>query len=130
MGAGRVQRVAAVIDEGLLPHLVDIVHAGTRTDRYGNEVADWSPTAVSRQRAQAWMQQNTAAEETDQRNAQIGEWLMIANPVDVDGDPLAISGASRVEWDGITFEVVGPPGPAWEPSALHHYEIRLRTVEG
>ncbi|WP_431784329.1 hypothetical protein [Streptomyces chumphonensis] len=117
-----------MIDEAMLPHLVDVLTAGTRTDRYGNEIEDW--TTPARQSARAWMQQQTRAEETDQRNAQIGEWTLICNPVDADGDPLTITGASRVEWSGTTFEVAGPPGPAWSPAALHHYEIRLRTVEG
>lgn len=118
-----------MIDEAVLPHLVDVVNPDTTTDRYGNEVDDWGAGA-SRQSARAWLQLNTGAEKTEQRNAQIGEWLLIANPVDVDGASLTISGGSRVEWDGTTFEVIGPPGPAHTPTALHHYEVRLRVVEG
>lgn len=119
-----------MIPEDLLPHLVDVVNPGTTTDRYENTVEDWSPGAATRQQARAWLQQNTSAEESDQRSAQIGEWLLMCNPVDVDGQPLTVRGASRVEWQNLAFEVVGPPGPAYEPSELHHYEVRLRTVEG
>lgn len=39
-------------------------------------------------------------------------------------------GADRVHWNGQQFEVIGPAGPAYEPTELHHYEIRLKTVEG
>ncbi|MBQ1122644.1 hypothetical protein [Streptomyces sp. B15] len=121
-----------MIPDDLLPHLVDVVTPGTRTDRYGNTIDDWSPEAVTRQQARAWMQQNTGSEDTDQRNAQVGEWLMVANPRAVDGQPLSVTGKCRIEWpdQGLTFEVAGPPGPAYEPTALHHYEIRLTAVEG
>ncbi|MET9816517.1 hypothetical protein [Streptomyces sp. NPDC006355] len=117
-----------MIADDLLPHRVDVEQPGRKTDRYGNDVTDWSTsthTAVD-----AWMQQNTGAEDTDGRDAQIGEWLMICNPFDVNGDPLTIRGEARVHWDGLDFEVVGPPGPAYEPAELHHFEIRLKTVQG
>ncbi|MEW1867042.1 hypothetical protein AB0420_02390 [Streptomyces caelestis] len=120
----------AVIDESLLPHLVDVEHPSTRTDRYGNEVADWSPGATLHADVAAWLQQNTGGEDTDQRDAQIGEWLMLCNPFDVDGAPLTVHGSARVHWNGLHFEVIGPPGPAYTPAELHHYEIRLKTVEG
>lgn len=117
-----------MIADELLPHLVDVEHPARTTDRYGNEVDDW--TASTHTDVQAWLQQNTGAEDTDQRDAQIGEWLMICNPYTADGDPLTVHGSARVHWNGADFEVIGPPGPAYEPSELHHYEIRLKTVEG
>ncbi|MFI8853682.1 hypothetical protein ACIGW3_26300 [Streptomyces sp. NPDC053499] len=119
-----------MIPADLLPHLVTVVAPGTRTDRYGNTVTDWSPEAVTRKQTWTWLQQNSGSEETDQRNAQVGEWLLGCNPFDVDGQPLTVHGGDRVEWSGLVFKVIGPPGPAYEPAALHHYEIRLRTVEG
>lgn len=119
-----------MIPEDLLPHTVDVMHPGTRTDGYGNDVDDWSEDAVTRAKVRAWMQQNTAAEDLDQRSAQIGEWLMICNPVGVDGDPLTLYGADRLAWNGLDFEVIGPPGPAYDPNELHHFEVRLRAVEG
>lgn len=117
-----------MIPDDLLPHLVEVEHPGTRTDRYGNEVVDWSTS--TRRRVMAWLQQNTSAEDTDQRNAQIGEWLMMCNPWDLDEQPLTVHGADRVHWDAQHFEVIGPPGPAYTPTELHHYEIRLESVEG
>ncbi|OUD02567.1 hypothetical protein [Streptomyces swartbergensis] len=117
-----------MIADDLLMHRVDVEQPGRKTDRYGNDVDDWS--ASTHTAVDAWMQQNTGAEDTDGRNAQIGEWLMICNPFDVNGDPLTIRGEARVHWDGLDLEVVGPPGPAYEPAELHHYEIRLKTVQG
>lgn len=117
-----------MIDGDLLPHLVEVEHPGRKTDRYGNDVDDWS--ASTRAEVAAWMQQNTAGEDTDQRDAQVGEWLMICNPVDTSADPLTVHGSARVHWQGLLFEVIGPPGPAYTPAEFHHYEIRLKSVEG
>ncbi|RPK76618.1 hypothetical protein EES45_22935 [Streptomyces sp. ADI97-07] len=117
-----------MISDDLLPHMVEVEQPGRTTDRYGNTVDDWS--ASTRVEVAGWLQQNTGAEDTDQRNAQIGEWLLLCNPWSADGAPLTVHGADRVHWNGAVFEVIGPPGPAYEPAALHHYEIRLRTVEG
>lgn len=117
-----------MIPDDLLPHVVEVEHPGSTTDRYGNTVDDWSTS--TRAEVAGWMQQNTGAEDTDQRSAQIGEWLMLCNPWTTGGEPLTVHGSDRVHWNGAVFEVIGPPGPAYEPAALHHYEIRLRTVEG
>ena len=117
-----------MIPGDMLPHMVEVEHPGTRTDRYGNQVVDWS--ASTRTPVEAWLQQNTGAEDTDQRDAQIGEWLMVCNPVDAGGGPLTVHGADRVHWGELSFEVIGPPGPAYTPTEFHHYEIRLKSVEG
>lgn len=119
-----------MIDEDLLPHVVDVTHPGRTTDGYDVEFDDWSPDAVTRAQVQAWLQQNTGSEDLDQRSAQIGEWLLICNPVAVDGQPLTIHGEDRLSWEGLAFEVIGPPGPAYDPNELHHFEVRLRAVEG
>jgi hypothetical protein len=117
-----------VIDESLLPHLVEVETPAQVTDRYGNTVTDWA--AATRVEVLAWLQMSTGREDTDQRDAQIGEWLMICNPTTAGGGPLTVHGSDRVHWAGLRFEVIGPAGPAYEPAALHHYEIRLRAVEG
>ncbi|MEU3289897.1 phage head completion protein [Streptomyces longwoodensis] len=119
-----------MIDESLLPHLVVVEHPGSKTDRYGNTVPDWSQGATTRAEVAAWLQQNSGGEDTDQRDAQIGEWLMLCNPETVEGEPLTVHGSDRVQWGELRFEVIGPPGPAYTPDELHHYEIRLKSVEG
>lgn len=110
-----------VIPPDLLTQAVTIVHAGSTTDRYGNTVPDWD--AATRTTVMAWVQQTTGSEVTEQRNAQIGDWLMIC-------DPAAVTGADRVEWAGLVFEVLGPPAPVPTPQGIHHTEVRLRTVDG
>lgn len=117
-----------MIDESLLPHLVEVEQPARTEDRYGNPIDDWA--ASTRAGVWAWLQQNTGREDTDQRDAQIGEWLMICNPHAEDGAPLTVHGRDRVHWNGLQFEVIGPPGPAYEPTELHHYEIRLKAAEG
>ncbi|EPH40853.1 hypothetical protein STRAU_6068 [Streptomyces aurantiacus JA 4570] len=117
-----------MIPDEMLPHLVDVEHPGKRLDRNENEVDDWS--ASTRAPVWAWLQQNTGAEDTDQRNAQIGEWLMMCNPQTAAGAPLTVYGSARVHWGALHFEVIGPAGPTYAPDRLHHYEIRLRSVEG
>ncbi|MFE2747317.1 hypothetical protein ACFXKX_23815 [Streptomyces scopuliridis] len=117
-----------MIGDDLLPHVVDVEHPGRTTDRYGNTVDDWA--ASTHATVNAWLQQNTGGEDTEQRDAQIGEWLMLCNPWDTDGQPLTVHGADRVHWNGADFEVIGPAGPAYDPGQLHHFEIRLKTVEG
>ncbi|MEU0992004.1 hypothetical protein [Streptomyces sp. NPDC005953] len=117
-----------MIADDLLPHAVEVEHPGTRTDRYGNTIDDWATS--TRVPVAGWMQQNTGAEDTDQRDAQIGEWLLLCNPYTTTGAPLTVHGKDRVHWNGSVFEVIGPPGPAYTPTEVHHYEIRLKTVEG
>ncbi|MYW99952.1 hypothetical protein [Streptomyces sp. PgraA7] len=117
-----------MIPDDLLPHPVEVEHPGSREDRYGNTVVDWS--ASTRVDVAAWLQQNTGAEDTERRDAQIGEWLMLCNPWTTGGQPLTVHGSDRVHWGGARLEVIGPPGPAYTPGELHHYEIRLKTVEG
>lgn len=119
-----------MIPEGMLPHLVDVTHPGTTTDRYDNEVDDWSPGAATHAEVAAWLQQSSGDEDNDQRSAQIAEWVLICNPEDTAGNALIVHGQDRVTWQALTFEVIGPPGPAYTPDELHHYEIRLRYVKG
>lgn len=106
----------------LLIHTVAVVRAGTATDRYGNTVPDWDNPSSSTDVA-AWMQQDARSEVTDQRDAQVGDWLMMCDPAD-------ITGSDRVHWQGLMFEVIGPPAPLYTPQELHHLEVRLRVVEG
>lgn len=107
---------------GLLVHDVVIVNPRLGTDRYGNEVKDWF--AATRTPSQAWVAQRTASEIRDGREALVSSWTIML-PADTD-----ISGLSRVEWAGRTFEVDGEPVLAHTRRGPHHLEATLRIVEG
>lgn len=106
---------------GLLDHDVDILTPTTTADRYGGTTkTGWTETTVK-----GWVSQRGGSESTDLREAQVGTWVLFLHP------DATIDGIDRVRWEGITFEVDGPPNPAYRPgSGLHHYEVPLRVVDG
>lgn len=106
----------------LLVHSVTIRRAGSSTDRYGATVKDWA-TATDAV-VDGWVAQTSALEVTDTREAQVSSWTLYV-PEGTD-----LLGGDRVLWDGITFEVDGPPNRAWTPRGEHHVEARLKLVEG
>jgi head-tail adaptor len=106
----------------LLVHDVTILTAGTTTNRYGDAEKDWSdPTEET---VKGWVSQSTQSEDHEQREAQVSDWVLYLHP------DVTISGANRVQWEGITFEVEGPTRPAWTPRGVHHLEVPLRVVTG
>ena len=108
--------------QSLLVHDVTVVTPGSTTDRYGNTVADWATSTSTT--VKGWITQSSGTENEDGRDAQIGEWRLFLPAGTV------VDGHARVEWGGITFEVVGPPERAWTPRGEHHVEVQLRVVEG
>jgi hypothetical protein len=107
---------------GLLVHDVTILRATTTTDRYGNLTVTWStPTETA---VKGWISQRSRSEENTQRDAQISDWVLFV-PADTD-----IVGGDRVTWNGVTYEVDGPPWRAWTPRGEHHVEASLRVVSG
>lgn len=106
----------------LMVHDVAILTAGTTTDRYGNLVLNWgTATSVS---AKGWITQRPGSEDLLNRDAQIAEWVLFLEA----GTP--ITGHDRVMWEGIMFEVAGPPQRAWTPRGEHHVEATLRAITG
>lgn len=107
----------------LLVHTVTIVRAGTLTDGYGDTVADWS-TATSTS-AKARVAHRSSDEELGERDARLSEWVAYFET------GTDVTATDRIEWDGRTFEVVGPPNPApARSSTAHHIEANLREVLG
>lgn len=111
----------------LMVHTVTIVHPGITTDRYGNETKNWA--TASRTDTSAWVSRATQLEDRSAgREAEVSTWLAYL-PTGVD-----VAGGDRLEWTPtgtlITFEVDGPPLPAWAPRGPHHLEVYLRVVEG
>lgn len=111
----------------LMVHPVTIVHAATTTDRYGNTTKDW--TTATRTTTNGWVSRATQLEDhTDGREAEVSTWKAYL-PAGT-----AVDGGDRLEWNPtgslITFEVDGPPLPAFTPRGLHHIEAQLRVAEG
>jgi head-tail adaptor len=106
----------------LLVHDVVILTAGSGTDRYGATVKDWA-TATS-ETVKGWVSQRSATEDHGNREAEVSDWVLYLHP------GTDITAKNRVTWSGITFEVDGPPNPAWSPRGEHHLEVPLRVVAG
>jgi hypothetical protein len=114
--------LARAIPNRMLPYVVTIVRAGTTTDRYGNEVRDWNN--ATRTDTPAWIEQQRASEDDDDRAQLTSSWLLVV-PATVQ-----LAGLDRIEYNGETFEVVGPPNVVRTPTGPHHIEAVLSWVTG
>lgn len=103
---------------------VTIRRAGTTTDRYGNLLPDW--TTATETTTTGWLGVQTRSEEGGTR---IGA-LIQGGTLVLDDLTLDVAGGDRVDIDGITFEVDGPPLTAWTPRGAHHLEVTVRAVTG
>ena len=72
----------------------------------------------------AWVEQASRSENDDQRSQLSADWIALL-PASAD-----ITGRDRVEYDGKTFEVFGPPTPRNTLRGTHHIEATLRWIEG
>jgi hypothetical protein len=106
----------------LLVQDIVLVRAGTSTNRYGTVEKDWS--TATRVTVKGWVSRSSQSEDATRREAQISQWVGYF-PESTD-----VVGGDRVEWDGVVFEVDGPPFRAWTPRGEHHVEAPLRVVEG
>ncbi|MGK5729723.1 hypothetical protein [Streptomyces sp. URMC 124] len=106
------------------------MRAGTRLDRGGNVVTDWSPDAVSRLPiTEVSIQPTTAAETaTPERTAVITGWHVQSPP----GVDLDVRAADRIEWDGMTLEIDGEVARWSDPieGGTHHVEFDLVRATG
>lgn len=106
------------------------VRAGEKTDRGGNTVPDWSPDAVTRLPvSQVSVQPATQTEENDATRSQvITGWRVISAP-GVDAD---VRADDRIEWGGMTLEVVGEVGRYLDfgDGSTHHIEFVMRRATG
>lgn len=117
------------------------VRPGTRTDRAGNEIADWSEGAVSRltldrlnisprgESTEEVMGTDRAGSGTVPGGVRViaGWWLQTAPGQDADILP-----SDRFEFDGITAEVVGEVARWPDPftNKVHHVKVALKRVTG
>lgn len=106
------------------------VRAGTKTDRGGNTVPDWSPSAVSRLTVNGLnIQPNNQAEMVDeQRDAAITGYRVQS----VEGTSPDIKATDRIEWNGQTFEVDGEVAtwPDLFADTVHHIEFAMARAIG
>lgn len=104
------------------------VRAPLVTDRYGNEIRDWSSadrtevTGINVQPASV----NNSTETTGDRSAVDTAWKIIT-PRGRDLDALP---SDRFEYEGMTLEVMGEVARFWLGGRVHHVEITLRRVTG
>lgn len=106
------------------------VRAGTKSDRGGNTIPDWSAGAVSRLPvAQVSVQPATQTEQNDAtRSAVVTGWQVISAP-GVDAD---VRAGDRIEWGGMTLDVIGEVGRYLEfgDGSTHHIEFVMRRATG
>lgn len=106
------------------------VRAGTRLDRGGNTVADWSPEKVTRLVVGRVSVQPTSQTETTapERTAAVSGWQVISEP----GTDADIRFDDRIEWDGMTLEIVGEVARYLDflHASTHHIEFVMRRKTG
>jgi hypothetical protein len=112
-----------VISPQLLAQTVTWVQPAYAPDPWGNaNQVDW--THATSTDIPAWITQITPAEVvTGSRDVIVGQWQLITNE-------LGIGPRDRIEYDGATYEVTGPPAIAETPSGPHHLIAHLTRTEG
>lgn len=104
------------------------VRAGTRTDRGGNTVEDWS-AATRLPVGQLNIQPTSQTEQTDAtRTAVITGWRVQSE----EGTAPDITARDRIEWNGMTLLVEGEVAPWPDPltGAHHHTEFTMVRATG
>lgn len=104
--------------------------AGTRTDRGGNTVADWSEDQVTRLTVdQLNIQPTSQTEATDAtRTAVVTGWRVQSE----EGTRPDITAVDRLEWRGMTLEVQGEVAEWPDPitGEVHHIEFTMTRATG
>lgn len=106
------------------------VRAGTRTDRGGNQIKDWSPGAVQRLPVDGLnIQPASQTEQTDAtRTAVVTGWRVQSD----EGARPDITALDRLEWRGMTLEVDGEVAEWPDPigGGVHHIEFTMIRATG
>ncbi len=106
------------------------VRAGTRTDRGGNTVSDWTPTGVSRLELTGLSVQPTLqTERTDATRTSVLEgWQVFTAP----GQDADVRSGDRMEYGGLLCEVIGEVGRWYDPitGSVHHVAWQMRRSTG
>lgn len=105
------------------------VRAGTRTDRGGNPVADWSSGVQRLEVGGLNIQPASQTEQTDAtRTAVVTGWRVQSD----EGARPDITALDRLEWRGMTLEVDGEVAEWPDPltGSVHHIEFTMTRVTG
>lgn len=112
------------IPTSLLPQTVTKIRPSTSTSTYGDTTYSYTVPPASSASITAWLQQDERSEPFSDGRAPLEQrWLMVTNESDV-------LGHDRIVFGTLTFEVDGPPEPAYTPAGFHHLEATLRLVAG
>jgi hypothetical protein len=106
---------------------VTLVRAGAGEDEYGNERPDWGAGATRTTVAGVNVQpQGGSIEDTDDKQLTVTGWRLYTPR----GMDLDLRETDRIEFDGMTLQVVGKvarwPAPG---GGVHHIEADLREVD-
>lgn len=105
------------------------VRPGTRVDRSGQQIPDWSPGAVDRlpiERVNITPRTTEEARDGSGVRVVTGWWLQTSPGRDAD-----ILSSDRIEFDGYTTEVVGDISRWPDPftGAVHHVKVALQRAK-
>lgn len=108
---------------------VTVVRAATVRDRWDNDVLDWAAATRTTVTDVAVLPTSQVEDATGNRVATSTGWRLYSKPgLDVD-----LFAADRVEWAGMSLEVIGEVARWPHPirrGAVHHVEVELRRVAG
>lgn len=102
--------------QATITHVADVA---TGADEYNNPTYPTSTATV-----RCWLHQTQRSERTAEADTQIETWRLYLPP------GTSVDGPDKVAVDGVTYELDGPPWPAFNPR-LHrvtHIECTLRKV--
>ncbi|WP_224284907.1 hypothetical protein [Streptomyces sp. LS1784] len=106
------------------------IRPGTRTDRAGNSLPNWSPAAVTRLPVgRLSVQPSTQAETAEaDRTRVVTGWHVLSAP----GTAPDVRSGDRIEYDGLLCEVVGEVARWPDPvtGRTHHVEWTMTRSTG
>jgi hypothetical protein len=105
---------------------ITIVRPSTTTDPYGNEKTDWADAVRTVVDGVNVQPQGGSSEDTDDKQLTVTGWgLYTPRGMDLD-----LRETDRIEFDGMTLQVVGKVGRWPAPGGgVHHIEASLREVD-
>lgn len=112
------------IPAAMLPHTAQRIRPSTSTNAYNDTTRNYTvPPATSTSVVGRFEQNRSSEPRTDGREPAIREWTFFTNESD-------ITEFDRLTFGSLTFEVEGPPAPAYDGAGFHHLEVHLRKVDG